>query len=402
MKKVLKKIINVSAVSFLSFTLAGSVVPFSASAYDSRDINRDGVVNILDVVSFNKYLSGQNYTASLASLDVDGNSIIDYADSMCIMAGVSELDYYSQIEGLSKKFKARTVNSTINKTVSSPQKYTRCICKTKKTDTYTLQAGSAVSTMATDNSKIHGIIGIDNRTQDYLGGIVNLRRSENDRNLGTGFIVGDHVIATSAHCVYEQSTSTWVEHKIRLYNNDGTPSNTILDPVEVHIPNNYFNRSGVNEYDYALIVVKEDLKNYYHFNLGMPYNVYNNTNFLYYNIYTTGFSGEIPGGTPNSNPAKMYTGEGKIVKTNLTTDCFYHSADCTYGNSGGPVYIKNKYTTGSTEEQLNTVVSFCSRMHLSDDPSKDAPYNFGPTMIPVMLRFYLSNDYVLQTIDSFS
>lgn len=404
MKISLKKAVSATAVSLL--TLTGSIVPLSVSAvtYDSRDVNRDGNVDILDTIKMNSYLLGKERTANLANLDVDGNGIVDYADSQCIMAKIANLNYYSQMSGVSKIFKAGTKTSAITNSTMS-QTYARYTYATKAKDTYTLDAGSKVSTRDADDPDLPGVIGDDTRKQDYLGGMVYLT------NGGTGFIVGDHVIATSAHCVYDRDDKhqnknpKWVDdYQIRLYNNDGTPSNRILNPVETHMPYNFYSSSN-DKYDYALIIVKEDLSDYYHFNLGMPYNIYTNTDFSNYDIYTTGFSGKTldknEEGEPidNSNPPKMYTGKGKIVNaSNVDKNLVCYDCDLTYGNSGGPVYVKETYVTGSTKKDINMVISICSGIYNKTEPH----YNSGPTINPIMLRFYLNNTQVNQTIENFS
>lgn len=362
----------------------------AATNYDSRDVDRDSTVDISDNIELRYYLNGNQRASNLYDIDVDGNNIVDWADTSCILAGIVNLNYSCQVDGSNASFLAGIRTSAVTNS-SASQNYKKHIYSNNTTSSYTLSISSNnLSNTMSMNSNPEGIIGPDTRTQDYMGGMVYLTNGQ------TGFIVGDHVIATAARCVYD---STWNSYQIRLYNNDGSPSNTYLNPVEAHIPANYYNGNHNSKYDYALIVVQEDLSNYYHFNLGLPYGMYNNSNFSEYAIYTTGFSAMVPGGGSNSNPKNMYTGIGEIVTpSTIDNTVICHSADITNGNFGGPVYVKETCTTGNTSTEINTVISICSDTHTLSTPY----YNCGATMNPIMLKFYLSNPQVINLFQNMS
>jgi V8-like Glu-specific endopeptidase len=163
--------------------------------------------------------------------------------------------------------------------------------------------------------------------------------------------------------------------------------------VEAHIPFNYFTDSN-DEYDYALIKLGTNLtgSEYPHFNLGMPYNIYSNSDFEDYTIYVSGYPDVTPIG-PNDPPRQLYTGEGNIsMDENVCQNLFKFTTDINYGTSGGPVYIKERYRNYNNDEYttINTVVSICSGIYTI----YTYPFNAGPIMNPMMIKFYLNNYYL--------
>ncbi|MBR6618037.1 MAG: hypothetical protein IKL00_09245 [Oscillospiraceae bacterium] len=70
------------------------MMPMGAGAtnYDC-DVNGDGSEDILDSIALNRYLMGQYYVSDPSVMDVNGNLIVDVADSYCIMACVTDCDY---------------------------------------------------------------------------------------------------------------------------------------------------------------------------------------------------------------------------------------------------------------------------------------------------------------------
>ncbi len=381
------EVITVSAENSMA-DLTEFASEFSSSAlYSSQDINRDGDVDIADSIFLNKCLLGSSYIANNAVLDADGNSIVSVADANCVLSGAVHNTFINRVEGTSTMFSSFMTSTipTTNKTKS--QSYLSYNYQSNTESQYSLhlkETNLNVSTLAVD---MPGIIGDDSRIADAIDGIVYLSTG------GTGFIVGDHVIATSAHCVYGHSTKEWLSDlKVYLPDKNGKATRTPLYAIEAHIPKTYTTNNN-DKYDYALITVSEDLSDRYHFNLGMPYDIYTNTDFGKYTIYSTGYSQYLPNGDTNSYPTpQMYTGEGKIVKgSSVDKNLVCFDTDITYGNSGGPVYVKETYRSGSNaaEERL-TVISICSGIYNYTTPH----YNMGPTMDAIMLKFFLSNPHI--------
>lgn len=362
---------------------ANPCVSYAVGSYDSRDVNRNGVVDITDVLKLNRYLLGVDYMANTAALDVDGNSILSPVDSNCIIAGTINNSFYNIVHGISKQFGYYTTSEMGTSTQSLSQSFTSYDLSTASTETYQLSLYESNSRSSTETRM--GIIGQDTRVADSLESIVSISNS------GTGFIVGDHVIATAAHCVYDTGTDQWISNlSAYLPDANGQATTTSLTVVESHIPTAFINNHSTI-YDFALITVEEDLSDYYHFNLGIPYNIYSNADFERYTIYSTGYSQFIPDGTENSYPTpQMYTGRGKIVKGNtIPQNVFCHNADITHGNSGGPIYVKESYKVGDNPETMSlTVISICTHMMNNGD------YNKGPIMNPIMIKFFKNNSHI--------
>lgn len=80
------------AAGIAVLTLSGSIMPFSvSSAYHDYDVNQDGAVDIIDVITINKYLIGGFYVSesSMKLLDVNKNYIIDFVDSQSVMGYIT-------------------------------------------------------------------------------------------------------------------------------------------------------------------------------------------------------------------------------------------------------------------------------------------------------------------------
>ena len=217
----------------------GGIGAVTVSAdYDNCDVNRDGYVDSADYVMINKYLNGIYSTPNYNQLDVNRSLTVDAADSQCLISrlmGSSYSAYYLSRErkigfaddGLEIPFpnvSGFTPNSAASS--SSPITYRRySYIEQKELTSYSLtpdiwELNSSV------NSR--GIINEDERYISYgeeNTGIVFLKTgivdSYGNPVNGTGFIVGDHQIATEAHCVFNDKTNEWNSMSIKMYNSDG-------------------------------------------------------------------------------------------------------------------------------------------------------------------------------------
>ena len=223
----------------------------------------------------------------------------------------------------------------------------------------------------------------DRIVQGGMDSIVNI----NDG--GTGFIVGDHEIATAAHNVYDLVNKSWRNERIiKLPDEYGiADASTTLTPVSVHIPNEYkqfsYNDSGRFTYDYALITVKEDLSQYSHFGLGIPYH-YTSATFKEYNIYVTGYPTDLKDDNSKEVPVsskRLYTGRGKI--TGFSNNMPSYNTDTSGGDSGAPVYVKELYKSGGKTIEQNTVIG----IHVAGSSTS----NGCVPMDAMKLKFFVNN-----------
>ena len=228
------------------------------------------------------------------------------------------------------------------------------------------------------------IIGTDDRymvNSPENNGIVRLS------NGCTGFIVGDHEIATNAHAVYYSEKDTWKEIEyIDTYDNSGSITNVRLTPIEAHFPSNFhIHKKKSNgdykyngNYDYALITVKENLSKHIHFDLGVSYNL-SQSNFANIPIYVTGCPQSTNTGAGNGSN-HLFTGEGRILDRIDNSYKLSYNADTTPGNSGSPVYtITQNYKDGMYSYTYTAIA-----VH-------NAGSNEGPRMTKYLLQFYRNN-----------
>ena len=225
------------------------------------------------------------------------------------------------------------------------------------------------------------VIGGDERTIDWTkSGVVKIITSTGA--FGSGFVVGDHVIATAAHCVYDYGKAEKIT-KILLFDKNGKVT-LEATPVESHVPY-YYAKQGLETYDYALISVKEDLSDYACFDLGVPLDSFNNSNSV---VTVTGFPGKWgkPGEevTVNTDTQHMmYSGNGLVCGGN--DSLMYYTTDTSGGNSGGPVYITESIPGHNT---YYTVVA----IHAYRPHNDHNQGNHGTCMTTDLIHFYSANN----------
>lgn len=389
----MKKIKKISSVILAAATLATSVsIPGNtalAVTYDPCDVNRDGSVTVRDAAAISSYLNGNRYEKNYECFDANKSLIVDDQDVQCVMSKVMKRSYSSSY--MSRKTgtytNAKPVSNYYYDSAADSEEsreYLRySYTKQKQLSNYILEPAAKNT-----NAREAGIIGTDDR---YLAhgtentGVVRLSTG------GTGFVVGDHQIATVAHAVYSKNNQWKDLEYIQTYNMTGRLTNTKLTPVEVHVPKDYDYDSSSGEkdetfyYDYALITVKEDLSNYVHFELGASYSA-NQTNYDNIPVYVTGCPQSIPGGNANTY-LKLYSGEGHVVSNcddNMTL--LHHDVDSVGGNSGSPIYVITKNIINGEESYTYTALAI--------DSFANGSSNYGPRMNKYLFQFYKNNDYI--------
>ncbi|MDE5884380.1 MAG: trypsin-like peptidase domain-containing protein [Oscillospiraceae bacterium] len=394
----------------VSAELAESAEPYASTGYyDSRDVNRDGEIDIRDVVLFNRCMVGAEYISDFKQLDADTNGIVNFADSYCILAYTVGSSYSCSVDGLWSYTSGKV--SSVPSPISAPTsaKYKKYTYATGTTTEYTLSLPKAYT--AENSISTYTVFGDDDRkymtNQSEFTGIVNIELGTQDAPKvykgtarSTGFIVGDHQIATAAHCVYNQYAgefqygyyflnNPYGGNNIYLYDEDGNRTGEKITPVEVHIPEEYYSKvsevgSGNLPYcDYALITVKEDLSKYTHFSLGLTKDPYAPA-FSNADIYISGIP-DYAASQDNSTAKKIAKGVGKIYtgEENNRDTVLYYNTDETNGNSGSPVYTITKYKVGNTE--------YCDYTAIGIVKGGNYTRNRGTRVIPLIQKFYQNN-----------
>lgn len=370
----------------------------SALAYDPCDVDHDGYVDTLDVISINKYLLGQYYLPNYKQMDANRNCVVDPSDATYIMEKIVGLNYNyyyvdrddddpSDITPVSFPDTGNSDSSTPYPNVDADKigqrwyswaTYSGTSFVTDQTDYY-IQPSTTALTQASEY-EINAIVGNDDTRYWAIGdntfgeitGIV-------DVNGATGFIVGNHEIVTCAHVVMEnyQFKSSII---VKTCTSSGALSNTPLNVQQVHVRNackSY--HSTLN--DYALIVVSNDLSGYTHFSIGESYNV---TDIAWADvpIYVTGQPSNY-----NNNGTYFKSGKGNIYD-NSNTSILYYTTDTDYGNSGSPVYVITARETNSATYYQYTALSVHGTRDIYHNP---AWYNCGPVFTKYHRQFFLHN-----------
>ncbi|MBQ8688630.1 MAG: trypsin-like peptidase domain-containing protein [Ruminococcus sp.] len=399
MKKSFKSLVAALLAVCVSL-LVVMPVPMSAEAvtWVCGDVNNDGSVSLTDVTSLNKYLSGKVELVDYTKADTNADCVINAIDALIlnkyITRLITSLPYTAEGGGYAS---ATTATTSIN----SDMGYTIFNASGAYVDEYTL-----VSNPVKDNSR--EIIGVDNRYSDNaLLGVVKIFT---DYQVGTGFFVDAHTIATAAHCLFDYQNGTFSNSKVQIssicvYDESGNRIKTIRSAYNVHIPNNYItkckNDSTKNEsysYDYALITISEELGEYANFNLGIATDNVINSSLP---VYTTGFPSDKTGKqTCAGNIMSFECPCDRDDEMDYTRNTVF-DMDVMDGQSGSPVYTYMEYGG----EKYYTVIGIAGHGHtdyLRDENGQivygenglaieTATVNYGPRMTTELLHFYKNN-----------
>ena len=362
-----------------------------STVYTSADVNRNGVVDLVDCVIINQYLTGLRYVADARLMDVDGNGIVSSADSICVLSEIIENNYVNNVDGSPYSFRSfYTINlyNTPSSASDSHNYYRHVYSGTGIEGTYTLSMQETA--LPTSISSPDVVIDDDDRyaetDNELKSGICRVSSG------GTGFVVGDHLIATAAHVCY--TGTSWASNMyVQFPDNNGLVNfNTATKhyATEAHIDNTFYTMrtsspshytSAMVPYDYALITVADDLSDHYHFNLGVSHNIYPlSYPFEDYNLYVTGFPSDL---IPNEHSRILYTASGNLLYKNYT-DRLCYDTDMYNGDSGAPVYVKESYYTNNDDDEtdINTVVGI---------NVAQSSYNSGVILTPLRVKFYVNN-----------
>lgn len=392
MNRITKVLSSLVAAVTLAVSV-GSVA--SAITYDPCDVNHDGVVNVRDAATVKKFLVGNLCEPEYNRLDTNKSLTVDDQDYQCIMAKVRgklyNSKYYSRhhkTTSVAPSVSSYTYDYSVN--MLNARKYVKYNYNTHSISNYNLYPSTNMVLNTTSKKNVlKSVIEPDDRyiaTGEENNGIVRIGAK------GTGFIVGDHQIATAAHCLYNALSNSWCKNmSVECYDDNGCLNNNCLTPVEAHIPYNYVYNWGLENgthtlYDYGLITVEEDLSDYVHFSLGTSYNI---SEYAYSNIpvYVTGCPDSVNNQNNSSND--LYSGEGRILGYhNLQlengeqyNDCLLkYDVDVSSGNSGGPVYT-------ITRNIINGSISY-TYTALGINAYSGGTYNFGNCITKYQLQFY--------------
>ncbi len=390
------KIVSKRLVAAIAAICLGSVTaPFTVEAvtYDPCDVNHDGEVDISDVIVINQHLIGAKYFRNYSQLDANRSHTVDAADANCVLRKAVKGDYsacyirqygngYMQVVNMPAVSSANSLDYSYMNT--SARRYIGYSFLTNSTiSPYSLTPTLASASM-TSSGPERAIIGTDDRTVAHGYENTGIVMISNSGGKGSGFIVGDHQIATAAHCVYDNvSHQFYKNNTIRTYDRTGSPvDGGFLTIAEVHVPESY-STSTEFYYDYALITVKEDLSDYVHFEIGNAYNM-TNSEVGTIPIHVTGRPGPIQIGDKKYNDFDLlYTHNGSVYGSD-NTQMLRYSIDTTSGQSGSPVYTITRELYNNQFHYIYTALAVHTRAY-------NSYANQGVLMTQYQLQFYKNN-----------
>ncbi len=390
----MSKMKEMFAVIAAAAMFCGSFSAMSVSAtYDPCDVNQDGTVNMVDTLAISKHLSGVVYYTDYYLLDVNRSHTVDATDlnyiTKKLLSGITPSTCYIRQHPNAKMdvVEMPPVSSTFvpdnAMNMTNDRWYVGySYLEDEPIEPYKLTATTeSVSTAQNPRAIVNGE---DNRgvAHGYENtGIVLLN------NGVTGFIVGDHQIATAAHCVYSIDTGYFADEIIQTYDRSGAlVAGETLTVAEIHIPQSYYN-SPNSDYDYALITVVEDLSDHVQFDIGNCYNM-TVAEAGTIPIHVTGRPGRTGDDLENPNTNNLlYTSFGYVYEGPDTNymDALYYTVDISAGQSGSPAYTITRERCNNEDTYTYTVLSIC----IGGSSTRAS----GPRMSKYHQQFYNNNAY---------
>lgn len=350
----------ISAIAAISLAVSSAVSLTSSASGTPRDPNGDGAVNMADAVFINQHLIGREHPSNLTPLDFDKNGIISQMDSYKLQLWC--LNYNLHIPDMNPN--DPVVPATVGSKGYRRHNYRNGPLTTY--DSYTLTT-SFTTNNAVDMATIYYP---NDMVRDYNTAIVKL-----DNNT-TGFIIGDHIIATAAENVYDRDTFKFKNFTINIIGSSGNVLESV-SPHYAHIPTSYAYGSHSMENNYALIYVDTDLSQYGKLKMGEMLDVYADDNNP---VIVSGFPSIYPPGYSGSNSNLRFSASGTVSLDDDNNNLLRYTADCTNSESGAPVYVEEGVTVSGNFEEYKTVIAIHNKE------------NYGIRINDNMLKFFYTND----------
>ena len=349
----------ISSIAAISLAVASAVSLTSSASGTPRDPNGDGAVNMSDAVFITQHLVGSQHPSNLTPLDFDQNGIISQVDT-----------YKVQLWCLnSNNVPDRNPNDPVVAPSTGTRSYRRHDYHSGSLSSYT---SYSLTTSITLNNGVNmtSIVEPNDMVRDYDTAIVKLS------NGNSGFIVGDHIIATTADSDYNRTTSKFKSFTVNIV---GSGANVLAtySPRYVHIPTSYAYGSMVAEHNYALVYIEEDLSQYGKLKMGEALDSYGNGNNP---IIVSGFPTVYPDGYSNAPDGIRFKALGST--TGATPYYLYYNVDSTDSEFGGPVYAEEGVFINNELEDYKTVIAIHS------DSNKGIRINGN------ILKFYYTNNHL--------
>ena len=392
------KKIAVCAVG-ISVTLL-STIPLFAAALHPYDVNGDGNVTVADYTYISTRMNGYK-TSSYENLDVnnngifsivDGNIVFDYAWNGTSTSSVSVQNFGNLLAS-----NVETLNESDSTTYwkhdcNNPDNFEIC-------DEYTLTLPGQTETAVTASIQPPTPMTVDNGETAIVKIVSEFADANgNHKSIGTGTIVGDNIVATAAHCVYDYNTGHFEDLAIQIIDSGDTVVE-ILYPRYIHIEKDYGmkyeNNDTQTDYqdDYALLYFEDDLSEYGKFELGLGLESFVKDTTGTKRIKVSGFPAQSVWLPVGSSAGPRYVSEGSIIcKSNNPLNLIHYNTVTYAGDSGAPAYVDEVYTFDGIQYNCKTMIG----IHVGSNHQLVLPENYGWSC-PITtdkLKFYRSNPYI--------
>lgn len=345
----------------------------SVGQSDCKDLNDDGVFDAVDSMYILHFLQGKkDYQHAYSDMDANHDDIIDQTDAYCYT------QYY--VKMLALGYSSGNIPYSAHNTGSAPtiasesRTYVKHYCSdgiypSSNDVYYSLGTTNTIIPAPVQNLSISAMNLLDEI--DAITDVPdpsNFTKVQDTRivrtSVGTGAIVGDNLILTNAHGVCSGGSGEYylgngTNYKVTAFtfDNSGNPIEHDLNVVSVHVPLDYFDSTYEYQlkYDYALLVVSDDLYDYGHFTLGVPLDTAV-TNQRSAAIH------EMPGCAPCTDPNPNYPNQSDrnyvvasygYIRTPYNplitdTDIYLTTSGTSFaGSSGSPIFCQTSYSPGA-------------------------------------------------------
>lgn len=385
MKHNLKKAVALCSALACIGTFA-SVFPkesYAATNVLLGDADGDGQVNINDAVSISQFLLGK-YTVTdrqFTAMDFNQDGAVTKTDALMIQ--------YVEAGSITPT----TVNKELyDEPDQDSRGYFRHICSSSDAT-----SKSRYSISPPEELTASSTFSYEDEVSPYI-----LRDQENTNvvqldlngNVGSGFIVGSHVIATAAHNVYDRTNGNFINNiKVNIYNMNGAVNSSNLvhtsDAKELHIPLNYVypdwdlllgQQYSPENYDYALIYVEDDLSEYGIWNMGVLSDSFMNSSA---NLTTSGFA-KLGGVSARYYDKGMVTSLAQWIldEANIKRELVVCSQNQFYDTMyGGVTYYESTYNDTPAKSAVGVNTGF----------SVNTGCSWSVRMNPNLIWFYKQN-----------
>ena len=332
------------------------------------DVNGDGLITLTDANLIDSYLSCLTQPANetrFTAMDYNYDMIIDEYDSYSIRNDQNHgTIHYNTVSVVPYSF--------LNNEVRTYRKHTCSLTDTWSDTSYQLPSQVLSPAPAESENEQTRVDYVDNENVPCV--YLSIKKANNTMDYVSGVVVGDHIIATAAHNLYDGGYAKKVS--VEILNQYCSETLLSFDASKIHIPELYLTSSTPENYDYGLIYTSQNLSSY-RANIGVMTDDFTNSGN---DLVSSGFAllygvrrrfksyGAVQSmsGVPSQKPYRFHS--NGILQS---------------GKRGGMVYYE-------TASNVNTCVGIGTIA--TEDSGGNPVDTYGIRITPTLLRFFYQNN----------